>query len=925
MKKIYPLFIAFIPMLIFAQQADIKGKIMDEKDKLSVPGANILLISVSDTTVFKGTITDSDGRFEFKGENYGKYILRASFIGYDFKETYVEANKSFVDIGTLVIKQSSILLKSIQVEETQVRVEQNGDTTQYNADAFKTNPDANAEDLVTKMPGITLEGGKIKAQGEDVKQVFVDGKPFFGDDPNMALKNMPAEVISQIQVFDRMSDQAKFTGIDDGNTSKAINIITKSGKNNGQFGRIYGGYGTDDRYNAGLSMNLFDGARRITLLGLSNNINQQNFSDEDILGATGGSKGGGGRWRRSPEMEGLMVNQQGGVAKTNAFGINYSDTWGKKISISGSYFYNKSLNDQVSQLNRTFFSDRESGLTYNESSNSTSTNINHRLNLRIEYKIDSSNTVVITPRLSFQSNQKNSFMNGDFLLDGVSPQSRTLNDIFTNGSGYNISNGVLYQYKFKKERRSFSTNFEIESRINDSERNQYSLNEYYFLNESTIIDQQSDQYTNGVNTSANLAFTEPLKEKSAIQFNFTPSITKSNSNKTTMNADTANDEYSLMDTLLSSNFDNSYFSNKVGSNYVFNTKKVNFNMGVNYQYAELTGNQLFPEQQIIQRNFNNVLPELMFKYNYTEAKNFRIRYRTNTSAPSVNQLQNVVNNSNPLVLSTGNPDLDQSYSHTLFTRYGTGDVKKGKSLFIFAFASYTQDFITNQTLIPSEETILADGTILNRGMQFTQPVNMDGNWNTRTHVSYGLPITKLKSNLNLSAGATFNRVPAMINDDVNYANNSGINGGFTLGSNISEKIDFNISYNASYSIVNNTLQKQSDNNYLIQNPSAKINWIIGKGLVLNTNFTYLKYTGLTESFNQEFLLWNASIGYKMLKDKSVEIKLSVFDILGQNTSISRSITETYVEDSRTNVLRRYLMLTATYNLKRFKTSPERVK
>lgn len=925
MKKIYPLFIAFIPMLIFAQQVDIKGKIMDEKDKLSVPGANILLISVSDTTVFKGTITDSDGRFEFKGENYGKYILRASFIGYDFKETYVEANKSFVDIGTLVIKQSSILLKSIQVEETQVRVEQNGDTTQYNADAFKTNPDANAEDLVTKMPGITLEGGKIKAQGEDVKQVFVDGKPFFGDDPNMALKNMPAEVISQIQVFDRMSDQAKFTGIDDGNTSKAINIITKSGKNNGQFGRIYGGYGTDDRYNAGLSMNLFDGARRITLLGLSNNINQQNFSDEDILGATGGSKGGGGRWRRSPEMEGLMVNQQGGVAKTNAFGINYSDTWGKKISISGSYFYNKSLNDQVSQLNRTFFSDRESGLTYNESSNSTSTNINHRLNLRIEYKIDSSNTVVITPRLSFQSNQKNSFMNGDFLLDGVSPQSRTLNDIFTNGSGYNISNGVLYQYKFKKERRSFSTNFEIESRINDSERNQYSLNEYYFLNESTIIDQQSDQYTNGVNTSANLAFTEPLKEKSAIQFNFTPSITKSNSNKTTMNADTAYDEYSLMDTLLSSNFDNSYFSNKVGSNYVFNTKKVNFNMGVNYQYAELTGNQLFPEQQIIQRNFNNVLPELMFKYNYTEAKNFRIRYRTNTSAPSVNQLQNVVNNSNPLVLSTGNPDLDQSYSHTLFTRYGTGDVKKGKSLFIFAFASYTQDFITNQTLIPSEETILADGTILNRGMQFTQPVNMDGNWNTRTHVSYGLPITKLKSNLNLSAGATFNRVPAMINDDVNYANNSGINGGFTLGSNISEKIDFNISYNASYSIVNNTLQKQSDNNYLIQNPSAKINWIIGKGLVLNTNFTYLKYTGLTESFNQEFLLWNASIGYKMLKDKSVEIKLSVFDILGQNTSISRSITETYVEDSRTNVLRRYLMLTATYNLKRFKTSPERVK
>src|SRR5690606_2917827 len=276
-----------------------------------------------------------------------------------------------VDLGRIALADDVVALDEAVVEAVQERVILRGDTTAYNAAAFQVNPDANAEDLVAKLPGVVVQDGEVQAEGEAVRRVLVDGEEFFGDDPTAALRNLPAEIIQEIQVFDRQSDQARFTGFDDGNEEKTINVVTRADRRNGQFGRVHGGAGLDGRYNAGAAVNVFDGSRRITLLGLSNNVNQQNFASEDLAGVLGGSGGrrggrggrGGGARGAGPRGGGgdgvdprsYLVGERGGLNTTHALGVNYTDRLGDRVRLNGSYFLNHTGNDTESSLDRTYF------------------------------------------------------------------------------------------------------------------------------------------------------------------------------------------------------------------------------------------------------------------------------------------------------------------------------------------------------------------------------------------------------------------------------------------------------------------------------------------------------------------------------------------------------------------------------------------
>ena len=283
-----------------AQTVPVTGTVRDGAGSGNpLVGVTVLALVERDSTQRTGAVTDTAGWFSLNLAP-GAYRLRVSFIGYQPLQTPLRVGSTALDLGVLRLVENAKQLQEVTVVGQQLRVETKGDTLQFNAGAFKTNPDATAEDLVRKLPGITVENGTVKTQGEDVKRVLIDGKPFFGDDPSLALRNLPAEVIDKIQVFDRLSDQAQFTGFDDGSGDKTINIITRPGRNNGQFGKAYAGAGSDGRYQAGANVNIFNGDRRISLLGLSNNINQQNFATQDLLGALGGSGrqgGGGGRQR----------------------------------------------------------------------------------------------------------------------------------------------------------------------------------------------------------------------------------------------------------------------------------------------------------------------------------------------------------------------------------------------------------------------------------------------------------------------------------------------------------------------------------------------------------------------------------------------------------------------------------------------------
>ncbi|MEO7263898.1 MAG: TonB-dependent receptor [Ferruginibacter sp.] len=905
-----------------AQTNNIKGFVKDETDKSPIRGASVSLLLQADSSLVKRTLTDSTGFFQFMDVAIDSFIVTVENVSYQQYVSFITLKEGEKNMGNLGLVRQGQDLTGVTVVAKVPQVIQKGDTTQYSASQFKVNPDATAEDLIKKMPGITVDkNGTVTAQGEQVKKVTVDGKEFFGDDATATLRNLPSEIIDKIQVFDRLSDQAQFTGFDDGNSSKSINIVTKTGTKNGQFGRLYAGYGTDDRYAAGGNVSFFNGDRRISFVGLFNNINQQNFGNEDLLGVTssgagrqgGGNRGGGGN------SNSFIVGQQNGISTTNAFGINYVDKWGKKLDVSGSYFFNnsKTNNDQLS--NAEYFIKDRANQFYDEANLSGSDNFNHRLNLRMEYKIDSSNSLIFAPSLSLQKNDLNNNVNGTRYYTLSDLISSTRYSSSSNTSGYNSNNNLLFRHAFAKKGRTISVNLSFGANHKDGATYLESINEYYNGNNDSI-QQYSSQLVNGTSYSANIAYTEPIGKKGQLQFNYSPSINKNNSDQEVFKFDALADKYAIFDTSLSNRFDNTVTTHNAGTSYRIGDRDNMFAVGMSYRYTELNSDQLFPYAATVNKTFSNILPNLMWRKKISTKSSIRLFYRANTAAPSISQLQNVIDNSNPLFLKTGNPDLKQTYSNVLSTRYTYTNSAKGTSFFANVFLQQANNYIANATYIATRDSLLNSGVVLYKGSQLTRPVNLDGYTSLRSFLTYGMPLKFIKSNINVNGGFSWSKIPGIVNGNNSMTNNYTYSTGAVVSSNISEFIDFNVSYNANFSVAKNSIQPLLNNNYLVQNAGVQLNLLSKKGWFVQNDVNNQSYSGLSAGFNQSYWLWNAAIGKKFLKNQAGELKLSVFDLLKQNRSINRTVTESYIEDVQNQVLTQYFMLTFSYKLKNFGTA-----
>jgi hypothetical protein len=925
LKKIITILL-FSNILIsgFSQNATVTGVLKDLKDNTTLIGASAILLNPSDSSIYKGNTADLEGNFIITNVSKGSYILKASYLGYTDYFQKIEVKTDTVRLPAIFLQQSSKLLKDIVVSSTAPTAVQIGDTTQYNANSYKTNPDANAEDLVTKMAGITSQNGTVKAHGEDVKKVLVDGKPFFGDDVNAVLRNLPADVIDKIQVFDQLSDQAQFTGVNDGNTTKTLNIITKPGMKNGTFGKIITGYGYKDVYKASGNLNFFKDDQRISIMGLSNNINEQNFSAEDLTGVasasiSGGQRGSGNRGGGGNNGTGnFLVNDKNGISTTNSIGINYTDKWSKKIEVTGSYFLNQSINKALQAVHRDYVMATDSGQVYDENSNTTVKNLNHRFNLRMEWKIDSNNSILFTPKISAQQNNSFSALQGNTMI-GDAFLSKTTNNNNTQISAYNLSDDVLFRHRFNKKGRTFSVTLSSGINASDGKNNLYASNQYFGDSVfTTTLDQQSLLTKKGTTLGSNFVYTEPINDNAVITINYANTFQFNNSEKKTYNYLVADNRYSVLDTALSNQFNNEYETHKGGLGYRFNNKKIQFNVNANYQRSILNSKQTYPYLFHLTKKFETILPSVMLRYSFSQKKNIRIIYRTQTDAPSITQLQNVLNNNNPIQLSIGNPNLRQSFDNTLLMRYSVTSTERSTAFFLMVSGTYSNDYIANSTFLATKDTVV-NGVKLMDGTQLTSPVNVNGYANIKGFISYGFPVKALKSIFNVTAGSAFTRTPGMINNILNESNSQNYNLTLSLNSNISKIVDFTISSNSSYTNSKNSLNPQLNNTYLNQSSRLKMNLIFLKHAIFNTELNHQYYQGLSAGYNPNFLLWNAGLGYKFLKNQQGEIRLSVFDILGQNQSITRNVTELYIEDTQTNLLQRYFMLTFTYNIKMFKT------
>ena len=920
-------FIITILLSISSYAQSVTGKVVDAASGETMIGTIVLLMDKSDTSKVLSAVVEDEGIFKFVHVPARIYIFKTLLMGYKTTRFELIVSTDNVDLGTIKIAEDLSLANEVIINGKIIRVEQNGDTTIINANAYKTNLDATTEDLVTKMPGVTVQNGEVKVNGESVKKVTVDGEEFFGNDALLVLRNLPADVVDKIQIYDKQSDQAQLTGFDDANAQKTINIVTKPEKRNGQFGKFYAGYGTNNRYNTGLTLNSFKGKQRISLIGISNNINVQNFSAQDLTGMglssgrAGGTSGSGPGGTPSNQASNFLVGQQSGISATNSVGLNYTDIWTPKLKVSLNYFFNNTNNNNSSQISRQYFINDSASTIYNENNISSTKNYNHRFSGRFEYMLDSSNLFTYIPSISYQ--KKNVYQNllgvNKYITDTL--LSTTANNNANQSDNYSISNNLVYRHKFLKMGRTFSIDLNSTINVNDVSTTLYSKNEYENnLISTRLVDQQGINKTHSYTYKARFMYTEPISKTGILQFNYSPTYAKNDANKRTENYNPNTTQYDSTALFLSNQLDNYTLTQKGGLGYRYNKGKLNFMFGADYQNVKLSSTQIFPYSNEIEKQFNNVLPMAMMRLKISDSSNLRVFYRSSTSIPGVNQLQNVVDNSNTLLLTAGNQNLKQEYTNALKVNFNVTSSRKATNSMVFLNVNQTNNYIASSSFIAIKDTVIDNTIVLNKGSQLRRPVNLNGYWNANTFYTYGFPVSIIKSNLNLNTGITYVRTPGNINQITNISNAYGLNAGVGIASNISKQVDFNIMYNASYNIVENSIRPQLNNNYFYHLAVAKVNIMPYKGLVLSTDLNQRLYSGLSSSFNQQFLLWNAAIGYKFFKDQSLEVRVSVFDLLNQNRSIARTVTESYVQDTYTTVLTRYFMFTVTYNIKHFKAS-----
>lgn len=634
-------------------------------------------------------------------------------------------------------------------------------------------------------------------------------------------------------------------------------------------------------------------------------------ASQPMMSSAGGASGGGGPTSGMPNF---FTGQQGGISTTNSIGINYSDMLGTSTDLSSSYFFNNADNNRSTTLDRDYITPSIADQRYGELNGSRSISRNHRFNARSVSTLDSANVIIVAPRVVYQSSNTNSTVHGTTTnAADILNATNTGND-GTNG-GYMAAVSTTYRHLFPTRGRNFAATISVDGSNRWNANALGSQNQFFLGVDTTVLyDQRADGGSTGLSLGGQLAWTEPIGETDMIQFSYEPNYSRNTSRKATNSFDSLTGNFSTVDTILTNTFENTYVTHRAGALYRWRMDQTIVTFGGNFQLAELEGIQQFPLQNTISRTFANVLPTLMLQHKFSQQSNLRMFYRTSTAAPSILQLQNVVDNANPVQLRVGNPNLVQSYTHNFNARFVNSNWLVGRTMFGVLSVGYTDNYIGTANVITQRDTMIGNNVSVGPGTQITTNVNLEGMLNARGFFTYGFPV--FGANLNLNASAVYTRTPGTINTETNFANSTVGTLGFFLGSASSEDLDVSASYNGAYTWVVNTLQRSADNNYFTHNASLRVIWNVGS-IACSTDVNNTLFTGLGTAFNQIFTVWNAGLGYRFLDNRAAEIRVTIFDILGQNNAINRTINDISVEDSRTNALTRYGMLTFTYDLKAF--------
>ena len=895
----------------FAQNLTIQGSLKDSIANRALNSATVSLVYAKDSSLVSFSRTNEAGVFNFKNVAPGNYLISVSYVGYIPKWVPVlTGTEKTVEMGLIYMNDVNSM-STVTVTARRPPVVINGDSVEFNSENFKTAPNAVVEDLLKKMPGMEVDkAGGITVNGKKVTKVFVNGKEFFTGDPMMATKNLPADAVDKIQVYDRKSDQAMFTGIDDGSEETAINLKLKKDRNKSTFGKLNGGAGTPSVFDAQGNVNVINNEEQFSAIGGANNTNRQNFSGRNIINFSGG---GGGR---PGAGGGVTVNFSGGSGETDANAQGIADTY----SIGGNY--SNLFNDKKTEFNanlsvsdvtrnnnsRSFTQNLTPGNAFNRISNSNSIAGNKQQNFgsTIDHKVNDNFSFRFTPSLGLQQTTNYSedstqtyLTNGNLLNSNTTIASSASDAV-------NAASTLLLRKKFAKKGRTISSTITQSFNRSISTGNQFTEQLSYINNKLTndsILDQQNTRKGENSSYSANLIYTEPLGKKSLLEFNTYLSKSIGSSSRRIFDRNDATDNYDLLNTRLTNEFNSEYTYSGGGMSYRSNQKKYNFSTGVSLQKAVLDGENISAKTKLSQ-SFQDILPNATFRYNFSQTKNFNVDYRTSTNQPSITQLQPVLDQSNINRQSIGNPDLKRSYVHNVNIRFFSSKILAGKSFFSTLNASTTNNSIVNY------DSVLPNRTIL------TRPVNVNGAYRINGSMNYGFGIKKLKSRLSFGLNAGLNNNISYANGILNTIVTKSTGPSMSYTYIVDDVIDINLTARYSFSQTSNEVNPTLNTNFLTKVFGADMTNYLPLNIVLNQSFNYAINTGRAEGFNTAIPIWNASFSKFFLKNKRAEIKMSAFDLLNKNIGINRNVSQNQIVDRSYNVISQYFMLTFTYSLQK---------
>ncbi|HTM93313.1 MAG TPA: outer membrane beta-barrel family protein, partial [Flavisolibacter sp.] len=677
-----------------------------------------------------------------------------------------------------------------------------------------------------------------------------------------------------------------------------------------------------------------NGSRQISVVGSANNLDRQNFSFNDVIGGMGmGSfNGGGGNGGGGGRGGGGGNNGGSGISSPKSLGFNYRDVWGPKIDVSGSLNGNstRTILDQASFRSEAYsFSD--SNTVKQTTTRSNNLNQNLRFNFRMEYKIDSLNSLLYYPSLTYQHSDGFSY-NGveSFASVKAAPQYLALTQQRTNDNsrdGYTMNQNLLFRHRFSKKGRTLTLGLSSTLNHSNGEGINYSPYYYFHSNEttpyrSTILDQQSQQNVKGFNNTISTSYTEPIGRNKMLELNYAYTNNHSTSDRKTFDMNRASGKYELVNAPSTNYFENDYLSHRVGANFRVQQRKYNYQLGIGEQINRLASRSIRAttnKDTTIKQTYANLYPTANFNYNFTRNKSLRFRYSGRTNQPSVNQLQDVPDYSNPLQVRTGNPALKQEFSNSLNLNYNTFNIVNFRYFSANLSYSSTSNKIVNSTdQLPAKYAIPTDPST--QGKQLIVPVNLNGSYSTSGFFTLGLPFRnpKLKgSTFNSTTMASSNRDVTMFYKQVNYAKTLSLTQTEGINYTYKEKLDIGLRASLSYNMTRyDSTLKRPNIDYWSQTYSADMSFNLPGDFVFETDFDYYITTGQTQGYNRNIPLLNTSLSKMMFKNKAGQLKLEVHDIFNQNQSVNRSIFENGFQDTRTNVIRRYFMLSFTYSLNR---------